>query len=172
MEEIEKVNTIIGTKAEVADALKKLQDDYQYIELNQMRANSNFMENDGVDLWELSYTNNADTWLARKQIGLEFFTEAEFEGGMEALYKWLNENIRYPEQARRDSIQGTVILTFIVEEDGSITNVKVQHPNSKTALLQDEAVRVLNSMPRWKPATFMKKAVRSNFFIPLTFNLK
>jgi protein TonB len=90
-------------------------------------------------------------------------------GGMEAMYTFLQSNLRYPEVARNNGIQGTVFVEFVVERDGSITDVKVivgVYPE-----LDQEAVRVVRMMPKWKPGRQMGKAVRCYFNIPIRFTI-
>ena len=96
--------------------------------------------------------------------------EPEFPGGMEALYKYLAQNIKYPQLARENGITGKVYVTFVVEKDGSIANPKV---------LRDigggcgaEAIRVVKAMPKWSPGKQRGKAVRVQFNLPVSFNLK
>ena len=96
--------------------------------------------------------------------------DPEFPGGMEALLKYLAQNIKYPQLARDNGITGKVFVTFVVERDGSIANVK---------LLRDigggcgaEAIRVVKSMPKWNPGKQRGKAVRVQFNLPVNFTLK
>ena len=90
-------------------------------------------------------------------------------GGIEAMYAFLQSNIRYPEVARNNGISGQVFIEFVVERDGSIGNVKVLagvYPE-----LDQEAVRVVKMMPKWKPGKQMGKAVRCYFNIPIRFTI-
>ncbi|MBR4738822.1 MAG: energy transducer TonB [Bacteroidales bacterium] len=96
--------------------------------------------------------------------------DPEFPGGMEALYKYLRENIKYPQLARDNNITGKVYVTFVVEKDGSIANPRV---------LKDigggcgaEAIRVVKSMPKWTPGKQRGKSVRVQFNLPVSFNLQ
>lgn len=96
--------------------------------------------------------------------------DPEFPGGMEALYKYLRENIKYPQLARDNNITGKVYVTFVVERDGSIANPRV---------LKDigggcgaEAIRVVKAMPKWTPGKQRGKAVRVQFNLPVSFNLQ
>lgn len=93
----------------------------------------------------------------------------EFPNGDGALMKYLQEHINYPIAARENRIQGRVIVSFIVNEDGSISDVKVK--KSVDPDLDKEAVRVVQSMPNWKPGRMGEKNVRVNFTIPVTFRL-
>ena len=93
----------------------------------------------------------------------------EFPGGKKALYKFLSDNIKYPESAKKKKIQGTVWVSFIIEKDGSISHIKVEHGISPE--LDKEAIRVIKSMPRWKPATLRGKPVRIVSLLPVKFSL-
>jgi len=96
-------------------------------------------------------------------------TNAEFPGGAEAMYKWIADNLKYPEECKAKGIQGRVHLTFVIEKDGSVTNVKaLRSPDDR---LSQEAIRVVSAMPKWKPATQMDKPVRCNYRLPIMFRL-
>ena len=93
----------------------------------------------------------------------------QFPGGQIAMLKYFMENIKYPEQAMKKGIQGRVAVSFIVEKDGSISDVKPilsVHP-----LLNKEAVRVVKSMPKWSPGKQNGKPVRVRFNVPVMFKL-
>lgn len=95
---------------------------------------------------------------------------AEFPGGQGALMKWLGQNIRYPEAAQQNDIQGRVIVKFVVEKDGSIGQVTVVKGVDKD--LDREAIRVVKKMPKWQPGKNNGVAVRSYFNLPVTFKLQ
>ena len=93
----------------------------------------------------------------------------QFPGGQIAMLQYLMKNIKYPEQAMKEGIQGRVTVSFIVEKDGSISDVKPVlsvHP-----LLNKEAVRVVKSMPKWSPGKHNGKPVRVRFNLPVMFKL-
>lgn len=92
-----------------------------------------------------------------------------FPGGDQALYKWLGENMVYPTRAREAGIYGTVRVDFVVEPNGSISHVKVSRGISP--LLDEEALRVIKAMPKWKPGKQRNKAVRCAFTLPIEFML-
>ena len=96
--------------------------------------------------------------------------QAEFPGGLPKLMQWLSNNIRYPESAQQNDIQGRVIVKFVVEKDGSIGNVTVLKGVDKD--LDREAVRVVKKMPKWQPGKNNGVAVRSYFQLPVTFKLQ
>lgn len=93
----------------------------------------------------------------------------QFPGGQIAMMKYIMENMKYPKQAMKEGIQGRVTVRFIVEKDGSISDVKPilsVHP-----LLNKEAVRVVESMPKWTPGKQNGKPVRVRFNLPVMFKL-
>jgi protein TonB len=94
----------------------------------------------------------------------------EFPGGEEARLKFLLQNVHYPPSAREMRLEGRVVIGFVVERDGSISNVQVIRSASST--LDEEAVRVAKLMPKWQPGLQKGKAVRARFNMPITFSLK
>ena len=94
----------------------------------------------------------------------------EYPGGMQALFEYLGQNLKYPEDAKEQKIEGRVIAIFVVETDGSISNVEVVKPVFPS--LDAEAVRVLSGMPKWKPGMQSGKVVRVKYTVPINFNLK
>ena len=94
----------------------------------------------------------------------------EYPGGMQALLEYLMENVKYPEDAEKQKIEGRVIAIFVVETDGSISNVEVVKPVFPS--LDAEAVRVLSGMPKWKPGMQSGKVVRVKYTVPINFQLK
>ena len=93
----------------------------------------------------------------------------EYPGGIEAFMKFLSENVHYPEAASKAGIQGRVLVEFIVEKDGSISNIHViQNVNE---YLDAEAVRVVGTMPKWTPGMHEGKAVRVKYAVPISFRL-
>ena len=94
----------------------------------------------------------------------------EYPGGMEAMMKYLSENLKYPEQAKEKNTQGRVLVTFIVEKNGSISDVKVVKGIGNGC--DEEAVRVIKAMPKWKPGMQDGKKVRVSFAIPISFKLQ
>lgn len=94
----------------------------------------------------------------------------EFPGGQAALLKWIGGNVKYPAIAEENGIQGRVVCTFIVDRDGSITDVKVAR--SIDPSLDKEAIRVLRKMPRWYPGRQNGQPVRVLYTVPVTFKLQ
>lgn len=95
--------------------------------------------------------------------------QPSFPGGDAALMKYLQENLKYPTMAREAGIQGTVFVTFVVERDGSITDVRILR--GVGGGLDEEAIRVVQSMPSWTPGRQRGQAVRVQFNLPIRFVL-
>ncbi|MBR1447206.1 MAG: TonB family protein [Prevotella sp.] len=93
----------------------------------------------------------------------------DFPGGQSALRNYLSQNLRYPPIAEENGIQGRVVCQFIVERDGSVSSVHVVR--SVDPSLDKEAMRVINSMPRWVPGKQNGKAIRVKYTLPITFTL-
>ncbi len=94
----------------------------------------------------------------------------EFPGGEEALYKYLAGNITYPQMAKESGIQGRVYVTFIVEQDGSISDVRVLRGIGGGC--DEESIRVVKAMPKWKPGKQRGKPVRVQYNLPVKFSLE
>ena len=96
--------------------------------------------------------------------------QPEYPGGSSALMKFLSDNIKYPVIAQENGIQGRVITNFVVERDGSISDVQVIRGQDPS--LDKEAVRVIKTMPRWTPGQQRGKPVRVRFTLPVVFRLQ
>lgn len=94
--------------------------------------------------------------------------EPKFRGNM---HKFLEKSLRYPPEALYDKIEGRAIVKFVVERDGSVSNVVVENADSIYPLLAWEAKRVVESMPKWKPGRLNGKKVRVLFTLPINFIL-
>lgn len=98
-------------------------------------------------------------------------TMPEFPGGQQALFKYLSENVKYPAIAQENGIQGRVICQFVVNKDGAIVDVEVVRSGGDPSL-DKEALRVIKSMPKWKPGKQRGKAVRVKYTVPVNFRLQ
>ncbi len=94
---------------------------------------------------------------------------AEFPGGQAAMMRWIADQIRYPEEAMQQCISGRVIVKMVIEKDGSVSNPKVVRGVSPE--LDQEAIRVIESMPKWTPGRMNGEIVRSYYTLPVTFRL-
>ena len=114
------------------------------------------------------------TQIIEQPVEKEIFTVVEeqptYPGGTEEMYRFLQENIKYPEEAKELGIQGRVFVTFVVEEDGSISNVKVLRGIGGGC--DAEAIRVVKSMPKWIPGKQRGVPVRVQFNLPVKFTLQ
>ena len=96
--------------------------------------------------------------------------QAVFPGGQAALMRWISENLIYPVAAQENGVQGRVIVRFVIEKDGTVTNPVVVR--SVDSDLDKEALRLVKKMPKWQPGKLNGVVVRSNFYLPVTFKLQ
>ena len=151
-------------------------DEIPVIPKNQTPKCSSKLANDTIeDYWELGEVIETEGIIIEDEPQNDasplYFTEEmpEFPGGPEALNAFLQREIVYPQVAKDNGVTGTVLVVFVVEKDGSISQAKVKVP-----LFPDcdkEAVRAVMSMPKWKPARNMGKPVRCYYTIPVSFSL-
>lgn len=97
--------------------------------------------------------------------------QAEFPGGKEALMEYLKKNLKYPESAKENEFEGKCYLQFIVSEHGYISNVKIRKGVTDCPECDQEAVRVIKAMPKWKPGKINGKPVNSTYTLPIAFKL-
>lgn len=96
--------------------------------------------------------------------------QPEFPGGMDSMYAYIQKNLVYPEKAKAEGIEGRVFITFTIEKDGSVSNVKILRGIGGGC---DEAAKeVVEKMPKWKPGTQRGKPVRVQFNLPIKFELE
>ena len=94
----------------------------------------------------------------------------EYPGGQAALFEYLSTNVKYPVDAEKQKIPGRVLVTFVVNTDGSITDIEVVKKAFPS--LDAEAVRVISGMPKWIPGEQKGQKVRVKYTVPLSFNLR
>ena len=120
----------------------------------------------------------------------------QFPGGEAELYGWLARNVKYPSEAIEYGVQGRIFVQFVVEKDGNISDIKISKVSDGRAIvvvakakddspeelnkeneekglkaLQDESIRLVKAMPKWKPGTNKGKPVRCYFHLPINFRL-
>jgi protein TonB len=115
------------------------------------------------------YAIGEEQEIKEEEIFLVVEEQPEFPGGYAALNRYLHEQIKYPNTAMELNIQGTVYVSFVVEPDGSVTNITLLRGIG--AGCDEEALRVVSGMPRWKPGKQRNKAVRVRFNLPVRFVL-
>lgn len=95
---------------------------------------------------------------------------AAFDGGFSELFTYISNTLVYPKEALRKDIEGKVYVSFVIDRDGSVTNVKIA--KGVNELLDTEAIRIVNNMPKWKPGRFEGNLVRFEFTLPINFKLE
>ncbi len=93
----------------------------------------------------------------------------EYPGGLGEMMQYFKKNIKYPKEAQQKKMEGRSLISFVVEKNGKISDVKVAKSSIK--MFDDEAVRVVSSMPAWKPGKKNGKAVRVKFMVPIQFKM-
>lgn len=173
-------NKIVNTEEEGMDdgemgndlslsSLEKEPSPIEHVHDNQVSEVEDYqdMKNDNVTIPKnnevsLQYTEDEKIYQTVEQT-------AEFPGGLQALMNWLSQKIHYPEEAQENDIQGRVVVKFVVNKDGTISDVSILksvHPS-----LDMEALRVVRQMPRWTPAKNNGHPVSSYFSLPINFRL-
>lgn len=152
---------------EVTTVIEVVADDKEIT--NELQVNAEVTdETKNIEITPVVIDDEED--VVEEQIFTVVENDPEFPGGMEALYKYLAQNIKYPQLARDNNITGRVYVTFVVEKDGSIANPKVLRDIGGGC--GQEAIRVVKSMPKWTPGKQRGKAVRVQFNLPVNFSLK
>jgi protein TonB len=95
--------------------------------------------------------------------------QAEFPGGLDSMYAYIQKNLKYPEKAKAEGIEGRVFVSFIIEKDGSISNVKILRGIGGGC--EEAVVEMIKNMPKWKPGKQRGKPVRFQFTLPIKFEL-
>lgn len=136
---------------------------------------------DDADLFDSEFDEEAEVEFQEVEVEEEVVEETEevfliveqmpeFPGGDEALRKYLATSVKYPVIAQENGIQGRVFVAFVVDKNGNVTNVRVARPFDPN--LDKEAVRVVQSMPKWTPGKQRGKAVKVSYTVPINFVLQ
>ena len=99
----------------------------------------------------------------------DVFVEAEPIDGFPKLYNFFNQNLKYPESSLKDKIEGVEIVSFVIDENGNVSTPKITQSLGKS--FDEEALRLLNAMPKWKSATLNGRPVPSKLSMPFTFSI-
>lgn len=151
----------ITTEFEVVDDNKEIENEL-HVDMND-NANTQVVEFTPVEVTEEVVEKDEEIFVFVEE-------QPSFPGGDEELYKFLAENIQYPALARENNVEGKVFVQFVVEKNGSITQVKLVKDIGSGC--GQEAMRVVKSMPKWKPGKQRGTAVRSQFTLPIRFKLR
>lgn len=127
---------------------------------------SEISEEDGIELPELEIEIEDKLPF----FGYEIQVQPEFPGGEEELDKFIKQNIKYPINCKENEIGGKVIVRFVVSKTGKVKNVEIAKHSDRE--LENEVIRVINLMPRWKPGTQNSKPVNVYFHLPIKFNIE
>lgn len=95
--------------------------------------------------------------------------QAEFPGGLDSMYAYIQKNLVYPEKAKAEGIEGRVFVSFIIEKDGSISNILIKRAIGGGC--EEAVVEMIKNMPKWKPGKQRGKPVRFQFTLPIKFEL-
>ncbi|GAB3170263.1 energy transducer TonB [Telluribacter humicola] len=119
-------------------------------------------------LWTLAGTSAAYAQ-SEEKVYTEVDKSPEFPGGVQEMYKFLAQNIKYPADAARKKKQGKVVTTFVVGKDGTIRDINVE--SGVTREVDQEAVRVIKAMPKWVPGEHEGQRVAVQYTIPINFQM-
>ena len=128
------------------------------------------LDDSTVNWYQVAWNDAEDMldWFNKEDY--RFFSLAEYPGGFEAMAAYIAESVVYPEKAKAEGVEGKVFVQFVVDTDGSIAEATVLHGVGGEC--DDEALRVVKSMPKWQPATFKGKPVQSKYVMPIYYTLK
>lgn len=138
-------------------------------EIKQNDTGAENVEGDGNVVFEEPVTEVVDDGINENQVYLAVEQSPQFEGGLQAMYKFMSKNTKYPAKARRMGIEGTVFVEFIVDAKGLISDVKVIKGIDSDC--DKEAVRVMQMMPAWQPGKQNGRAVKVKYVLPFKFRL-
>jgi len=127
-------------------------------------------QNTQVDEYVAPVKSDDEESAEEAQIFMVVESMPEYPGGEAALYTFLADNIKYPQMAKESGIQGRVFVTFVVEKDGHVTDVRVLRGIGGGC--DEEAIRVVKSMPKWTPGKQRGKSVRVQYNLPVKFTLQ
>ncbi|MDE6151441.1 MAG: energy transducer TonB [Prevotella sp.] len=165
----------VHEKPATTDLINKVDDVREHSELEELKEQVKFVSSaaDNADQLKDSEAEPivpVDAAVIGKDAPLRIVEQLpEFPGGMSIFMTWLTNELRYPQSCRQAKQQGVVSVTFVVERDGSITNIKLVARTHTP--LDDEALRVIKAMPKWKPGENRGKPVRAVVGIPIIFAL-
>lgn len=114
-------------------------------------------------------TVNKDMVVKEQMSYEEVDEKPEFPGGVDGLMKWIGENVSYPEEAEMKRVEGTVVASFVVECDGTVSNAEIE--KSVDPQLDLEVLELITNMPAWKPGILNGNPVRVLFHLPVKFKL-
>lgn len=164
------VPPVIATADEVAEEVEVHTNDDIAASTDQVSV-ADVIGVDTDDAIDIADIQDQQVVVEETQAPLDFVEQMpQFPGGQAAMLKWIADNLQYPVIAAENGKQGRVTVKFVVDKEGSISNVQVV--KGVFPALDQEAIRVINKMPKWNPGRQNGKAVAVNFTIPVTFKLQ
>lgn len=152
-----------------------------YCEDNKAKDKWIIWDEDGKDSSIINYTKDGEYKFIRVSPNLPYYngdsiselceTQPSFPGGQSAMMQFLRNSVVYPQKEKEAGISGTCYITFVIERDGSLSDVRVLRGVRNGEGFDAEALRIINSMPKWSPGKLNGKNVRIRFNIPIKFNL-
>ena len=158
-------------------APKEIDDKIKLIDENSEEEESELVAPEDMgaldDFVDVDYTEviEVEEEAEEEEIFMAVQVQASFPGGLKKMYEYLSDNIKYPAVSRNNGSQGTTVLRFVVQKDGRIVNIEVIK-SSGDAFLDNEAIRVVGSMPKWTPAEQGGRKVACWFTLPVKFTLQ
>ena len=143
-----------------------------YCSCGQLATKDNEAREANEDVVELTTDAETDQTMPENDTAIVVISDVmpEFPGGDEALFAYLSQNINYPTEAKDAKLEGRVYVTFVIEKDGQVSNAKILRDIGGGC--GEEAIRVVNNMPKWKPGIQDGKPVRTQFNLPVSFQLQ
>ena len=112
---------------------------------------------------------NPNLLIPIEEIAFSSDVEPKFPGGEKVMMEWISDQIKYPEEAKKERIEGSVYVRFIVEKDGSLSHIRIlRSPHDD---MSNEVIRIINEMPKWIPGKTNGKIVRVIHTLPIQFIL-
>ena len=140
------------------------------VEVEDVEINAEVDQNEVIEEYEFTPPEIEEEEIVEAEIFKVVEEMPEFPGGAAKMMEYIQKNIKYPMMARESDIQGRVFVNFVVEPNGEISNVEVLRGIGGGC--DEEAVRVVKSMPNWKPGKQRGSAVRCAFTVPIIFKLQ
>ena len=137
---------------------------------NDIVVDINFNENMAMEEFKFIEKREEEEEVEEQHIFLVVENMPEYPGGETQMYKFISKNIEYPRMAKESGISGRVFVTFVVERDGSVTDVQVLRGIGGGC--DEEAIRVIKAMPKWTPGKQRNKPVRVQYRMPIKFTLQ
>ena len=143
-----------------------------YCSCGQVATEDNESRHANEEMVELTEDPVIDPTLPENDTAIVVISDVmpEFPGGDEALFAYLSQNINYPTEAKDAKLEGRVYVTFVIEKDGQVSNAKILRDIGGGC--GEEVLRVIRTMPKWKPGTQDGKPVRVQFNLPVAFELQ